>query len=111
MDLNKLNIGVIGHVEHGMSLRVAEIVARLNLENSPMIVVADNEIIYNGSGEELNQVEIDAIVAKSRPIELEFRPIPELLDDLIPKYVYQGAERKSDNQPWAKCNRRGKFHK
>lgn len=93
---------------------LSHVLAELNTKTSPMLIIAsDDKIEYNGAGVELTKEQEQAIIENS--IRINPNPNnPELLKkvtiETIP-YEFYDKSRKSDNQPWAKCNRRGKFHK
>lgn len=127
-DNNIKNIGVIGHCGVGKSnlgFAIEATIDRLALEKNNLIVIgSDNLIAYNGT--ELTNEEILSKLPELKKADIlmqgDILMQPEALkitrgdllpEDMLynPKLHYELPERKSYNQPWAKCNRRGKFRK
>ena len=125
IDDNIKHIGIIGHCDRGKINLSAATIERLALEKTNLIVIgADNTITYNGT--ELTNEELLAKLPELKKAEIllqgdilmQTEALKITRGDLLPedmlynpKLNYELPERKSYNQPWAKCNRRGKFRK
>lgn len=106
MDIMVVGIGV-DHIHETM----AELALRG--EHPNLIVVSGDNIAYNGTGIQLTKEQEREILIKAIPMELKPNPNPDLVKDLIEIKPIEcktlREPRKSDNQPWAKCNRRRKY--